>query len=116
MCMRKVSKQTAYAFKCKRPLKVGNSKVEYLEAMGQVEYYLHGNRIAKLRNGVLELTNCGWNTVTTKERLNSILTMMELPYRIYQKNFEWFIGGNGECYLWDSYNYFNIETKGVAEI
>lgn len=116
--MRKVSKQTAYAFKCKRPLKVGNSMVRTItdSETGQVDamYYLHGNRIAQTIDNQLILSNCGWKTSTTKERLNAILETLDLPYRVYQKNFEWFISGNGECYIFDDANYFNLERKVYA--
>lgn len=39
-----------------------------------VVLYLHGNPIARRRLdlGTLEITTAGWNTTTTKERLNGI--------------------------------------------
>lgn len=36
------------------------------------ELYLHGNRIAWRENGKLWVTTAGWDTATTKERLNAI--------------------------------------------
>lgn len=38
--------------------------------------FLHGNRIAWWEDGALHLTLAGWNTNTTRERLNAVLTMI----------------------------------------
>jgi hypothetical protein len=54
---------------------------------------LHGNTIAIIdRLGVLSISNAGWASNTTKERLNGLPNV-----RINQKNWEWFL--NGES--WD---------------
>ena len=53
---------------------------------------LHGNEIAYQYNDpqkTLSITNCGWFTVTTKERLNALPNV-----NIQQKNFVWFLNGN----------------------
>jgi hypothetical protein len=56
------------------------------------ELYLHGHLIAKADHNGLQITNAGYFTNTTKERLNG------LPHvHIQQKNFDWYL--NGE--LWD---------------
>jgi hypothetical protein len=52
---------------------------------------LHGNEIAYRYNDVdrtLSITDCGWQSVTTKERLNGIPNV-----QIQQRNFEWFLNG-----------------------
>lgn len=51
--------------------------------------YLHGNKIAELRDGELWITDAGWSTNTTKERLNGLPGV-----RITQKNWEWYLNGN----------------------
>lgn len=38
-------------------------------------------------NGTVILTNGGWQTVTTKERLNAFS-----PVSVYQRKYEWFVG------------------------
>ena len=58
---------------------------------------LHGNIIAtatkKAINNKYEttitMTSAGWNTVTTKERLNGLLQFLNAG-GIYQKDFQWF--------------------------
>jgi hypothetical protein len=54
--------------------------------------YLHGNKIAELRNGKLWITNAGWSSNTTKERLNGLPNV-----HIQQKNFVWYLNG----YVWN---------------
>ena len=52
---------------------------------------LHGNSIAFRYNDperTLSITNCGWQTNTTKERLNAIDGV-----KIYQKSGQWFLNG-----------------------
>ena len=61
---------------------------------------LHGNLIAIItdiktdswqRNDI-ELSSCGWETVTTKSRLNALLAYT--PFKIVQKNYQWFVHSN----------------------
>jgi hypothetical protein len=52
---------------------------------------LHGNRIAYRYNDpekTLSISNCGWFSNTTKERLNAIPGVS-----IHQKNWEWYLNG-----------------------
>lgn len=50
--------------------------------------FLHGNLIAKLENNKLFITNAGWISKTTKERLNGLKCV-----NILQKKGEWFLNG-----------------------
>lgn len=56
---------------------------------------LFGNEIAEWRNDKLWITNAGWFSVTTKDRLNKI----PLVKSVQQVKGEWFLNGkkwNGE--------------------
>ena len=53
--------------------------------------YLHGNLIAKLNDFHVYLFDGGWQSVTTKSRLNAILSEVYPSCRVYQKNFDWFV-------------------------
>jgi hypothetical protein len=65
---------------------------------GDVTYLrLHGNTIAtRTKDGRVYIDSCGWFTNTTKERLNYLLCLLG-NYKIYQKNWLWYIGD----YYWD---------------
>ena len=57
----------------------------------EVDVMLHGHCIAwlDLINDVWTLSSCGWETVTTKSRLNAIAHEFGLG-GIRQKNWQWF--------------------------
>jgi len=71
------------------PFKKSNMEVEVLPNVTVLK--LFGNRIAYRYNDperTLSITNCGWNTATTKERLNALPDVS-----IQQVRGEWFLNG-----------------------
>ena len=65
--MRKVTAQIKKAFEEGRSLKVGNTETD-----GQT-VWLHGNAIVKRDpDGLVRWSLAGWNTPTTRERVNGI--------------------------------------------
>jgi hypothetical protein len=58
------------------------------------EVLLHGNKIAEFYGGTLQIFDGGWQSKTTKSRLNAIL--QPLGWGIFQKDYEWFVNYNGE--------------------
>jgi hypothetical protein len=91
--MRKITEQSVSAFMNAEKFNKGNMQVEVLPNVTVLK--LHGNEIAYRYNDpkrTLSITNCGWNTPTTKERLNALPGVS-----IQQKNFEWYLNG----VLWD---------------
>lgn len=80
--MRKVTQKTCNAFENRRKCTSGNTYTD-----GNA-LYLHGNKIAEWIDGELYISSCGWETVTTKERLNGLHGV-----NIYQKDFVWYLNG-----------------------
>lgn len=81
--MRLVTSKIVDAFVGGRNLKVGNTR----SFDGAI--YLHDNKIAEYRADGLWITNAGWFSNTTKERLNG------LPFvRIYQYQHNWYLNAN----------------------
>ena len=67
---RKIDNLTAAAFRAGRGFSLGNTVVKVSD--GVTRCFLHGNLIAeKSADGVTRFQSCGWNTVTTKARLNA---------------------------------------------
>ena len=93
--MRQITQQSVNAFMNAKTFKKANMKVEVLPNVTIL--YLHNNAIAYRYNDpqkTLMITNCGWFSNTTKERLNALPNVS-----IYQKSFKWFLNGeewNGE--------------------
>ena len=54
--------------------------------------YLHGNHIATVKRNSILLFDGGWQSNTTKSRLNAILDEFSYGTRVFQKNWTWFVG------------------------
>jgi hypothetical protein len=82
--MRKVTRQIIQAWARGDSLTLGNTSTNG-EAI-----WLHGNPIAWKTgdDDVIALTLCGWNTVTTRERLNGILHLKGAGYRFAQRDWK----------------------------
>ena len=88
--MRKVTKTIAEAFYS------GVGKASGNTCSDGNNVWLHGNKIAeKDELGNLLITNAGFETNVTKERLNGLLQLGNFPQwpapHIYQKNFKWYL-------------------------
>ena len=56
--------------------------------------YLHNHNIARIaNNGDMQLSSCGWETVTTKSRLNAILDCFVHGVGIIQRDWQWYVTG-----------------------
>ena len=88
--MRKITEQTVNAFYEGVNFKKDNMRVE--NRHGEIFLYLHNNMIAHLQGVELFITTCGWETNTTKERLNGLLDKYGLG-RIQQKSGVWLLNG-----------------------
>ena len=96
--MRKIERQMNFAISNKGNWKLSNTEVEYNENSNCSNVFLHGHNIATVDHGTnsVKLSSCGWETVTTKSRLNAILQEVKTGFGIFQKNFEWFLNGQGK--------------------
>jgi len=87
--MRQITLQSKEAFYQAKSFKKANMEIEVLSNVTIM--YLHGNAIAYMYNDpqrTLAITNCGWESNTTKERLNALDGVT-----ISQKNFIWYLNG-----------------------
>jgi len=92
--MRKIEQQIITAIQNNQDLKVANSQVVTYTDCSDV--YLHGNLIARIGETWIELFDGGWQSHTTKSRLNALLQVFGLPGEyVFQKNFQWFVQYNG---------------------
>jgi hypothetical protein len=87
--MKKITAQMRDAFLDGKPFRRDNTEVRIEDRT--IAIYLFGNKIAARSKDYPErimITNCGWDTVTTKERLNALPNV-----RIHQKNYHWYLNG-----------------------
>ena len=89
--MRKIEQDMNTAIRYRRNMSKQNTSVRcYADC---VDVYLHGNHIASLDTATHELTlkDGGWQSNTTKSRLNALLDEFVPSMRIFQNDWTWYI-------------------------
>ena len=99
--MRKIERQMIQAIVDDRShWSKDNTRVEYDADKCCHNVYLHGHRIACYYPSTMNLhiNNCGYETVTTKSRLNAIIDFVfgGVGNGIYQSNWNWFLVRDGK--------------------
>lgn len=84
--MRKVTREAVSAFINGRAFKSGNTQVTVDGPKTTMR--LHGNAIATICDGRLVISDGGWQTATTKERLNGLPGVS-----VHQKDYQWYLNG-----------------------
>ncbi len=105
--MRKIESQMNAAIKGNANWTKANTMVTTVNSVSHV--FLHGNKIAEVGDDSVKLFDGGWQSNTTKSRLNAILS--EFGYTcgtqreyVFQKQFEWFI------------NFFDASSKEMQTV
>ena len=95
--MRKIEMEMNSAIRHRRNFSKANTSVRCFKNRNgittDVDVYLHGNHIASLDTATNALTikDGGWQSVTTKSRLNAILDEFVPSMGIFQKDWTWFL-------------------------
>ncbi len=94
--MRKLERQMNFALSNRGNWSGSNTRVEFNPEHNESRVFLHGHNIATLdhNDGLLTLSSCGYETNTTKSRLNAILEEVRYGTRVFQKNWMWFLSDN----------------------
>ena len=89
--MRKIEQDMNRAIRYRKNMSKQNTSVRcYRE---EIEVRLHGNLIGTVdtASNQLRIFDGGWQTVTTKSRLNALLDEFSAGTGVIQRNFEWFL-------------------------
>ena len=91
--MRKIETQMNQAIRGQRNWAGSNTTVFTDDAGLYSTVYLHGNKIASYSHVTrdLEILDGGWQSNTTKSRLNALLLEFKPGFGVFQKNWQWFI-------------------------
>ena len=100
--MRKITREIVDAFQNSRSLTIGNSRTN-----GE-SLWLFGNKIAEIRRDGLWISNGGWNSATTKERLNGLSGV-----NIVQRGGTWYLNGLEWDGRWTNIDIWN-SMRGTA--
>jgi len=116
--MKQVTAEMCFAMEHNVSIRKGNTAVQIGSTANYA--YLHGNLIAAIAHNRLYLRSAGWETVTTKDRLNGLLEWFQLPYRIIQGNFIWYLVEKGgdpvtfeKCYSQEASEGLNTFSRFV---
>jgi len=91
--MRKIERLMNAAISEGRNWASGNTSVTHTDEVAEVR--LHGNLIAEVGDNFIRLFDGGWQTATTKSRLNAILREHgEMGDGVFQKDWAWFVTMN----------------------
>ena len=94
--MRKIEQQMNAAIRDSRDWKCGNTEVTFDSETNESKVFLHGNHIATIGDDFVQIFDGGWQSHTTKSRLNAILREFGIAGEcVFQKNFQWFVQYNG---------------------
>jgi len=96
--MRLIEKQMNFALSNRSNWSKDNTRVEYNSNTNCSSVYLHGHQIATFEHNLkaVKLSSCGYQTNTTKSRLNAILDEVKYGCRVFQKNWNWFVSYNDQ--------------------
>ena len=117
--MRKIEKAMNFALSNKGNWGNGNTSVFFYPDENLSEVRLHGNLIAWYDHTkqTLGISSCGWETVTTKSRLNALLHECFYGYTISQKNYVWYISKPLDSTgIHDFYDGMIVSKDGVSSI
>ena len=94
--MRKLERLMNRALVSKNNWAGSNTTVLYNEFTNCSQVLLHGHNIATLDHNTqaLKLSSCGYETVTTKSRLNAILEEIDYGCKVFQKQWNWYFRSN----------------------
>jgi hypothetical protein len=88
--MRKIESLMNAAIRDGRNFTSGNTSVIHEDGIANV--FLHGNKIAEIGDDFVTLFDGGWQSATTKSRLNAILQEHGIRGEyVFQRNWNWFV-------------------------
>ena len=90
--MRKIEQQMCAAVQKNIDWQSGNTSVHFDPETGVSVVRLHGNKIAEVSDNDMTIFDGGWQTTTTKSRLNALCEEFCIDGEgVFQKNFQWFV-------------------------
>ena len=79
---------------------IGSHKTTVATDDGFTRVTYHQTAVVKFNHNEIILNSGGWETVTTKSRMNQTSNQFDLGFNVYQKDFEWFVNYNGKDYYY----------------
>ena len=74
-----------------------SNQIQIRKERGTLYARIYKTDIVIVKNGKITLNRSKYKTATTKKRMNQVDEQLGLDYKVYQKNYEWYVvnpGGN----------------------
>ena len=71
--------------------KVGTHKTAIYQSDGYTCIRYHSTEVVRFNDNEIILNSGGWQTVTTKRRMNQVSDVFRLGFRVSQRQGEWFV-------------------------
>ena len=112
--MRKIEEQMNQALRSFSNWSSGNTTVTSTKE--EMRVHLHGNHIATLNKATMELNlfDGGWQSNTTKSRLNAFLDEVAYGVSVFQKNWQWFLHDRRTTATIDFYDNMVVFSKPLT--
>ena len=96
--MRKIERAMNFAISNKGNWSSSNTQVSFNDSTNCSSVFLHGHNIATVDHSTnaVKVSSCGWQTVTTKSRLNAILSEVKYGCSVFQKQWNWYVSFRGQ--------------------
>jgi len=109
--MRKIEQQMNNAISNNLNWQCDNTAVTYDSETDTSTVYLHGNKIAEVGDFGVRLWDGGYQSKTTKSRINAILSEHAISGEgVFQKNYQWFIR------LFNGTEFFTTEFRNSMKL
>jgi len=117
--MRKIEREMCKAIALEKDWKSGNTRVTNFyndnKELVVTSVFLHDNLIAEVTDNDVTIYDGGWQSVTTKSRLNAICDFFGIEGEgVFQKDFVWyihkFVGMAGQSKVFNSIPFVNGYT------
>ena len=90
--MRQIEQKMCQAVAAQKDWQSGNTSVHHNAEDNLTIVRLHGNKIAEVGDNFVRIFDGGWQTATTKSRLNALCQRFGyVGEGVFQKDFKWFV-------------------------
>ncbi len=72
--------------------------LKYMSVDGYTCIRYHSTEVVKFNDDEIILNSGGWQTVTTKLRMNQASNQFRLGFYVHQRQHEWFVTNSGRTY------------------
>lgn len=106
---------------------IGTHRTTISSDNGSTVVTYHRTQVVSFNDKLINLRSGGYQTVTTKRRMNQVASTFNLGYEVYQRNFDWFVAYGGREYPFRdrmtldrqtkrAYTYDGTEMRPIAQL